>query len=164
MWWHNWRYLPHMKDEALSPAGVLMEPLPIALPSEAIRAEVEPLVERLIKIAKSDDETRQVTLDWLRARFGLDSPGAALEDLAGLDLQAFIAEVGKRLPKSALTPGAIKDLTQGYHDQAAPLRERLGEAAGLERRLADLVNTAYGLTPEEIALLKETAPPRMPQF
>jgi type I restriction-modification system DNA methylase subunit len=164
MWWHNWRYLPHMKDEALSPAGVLMEPLPIALPREAIRAEAEPLAERLIEIARANHDTRQVTLDWLRARFGLDSPGAALEDLAGLDLQAFIAEVGKRLPKSALTPGAVKDLTKGYHDQAAPLREQLGEAAGLERRLAELVNAAYGLTPEEMALLKETAPPRMPQF
>ena len=21
MWWHNWRYLPHMKDEALSPVA-----------------------------------------------------------------------------------------------------------------------------------------------
>jgi len=32
----------------------------------------------------------------------------------------------------------------------------------LERRLADLVNQAYGLTPEEIDLLWHTAPPRMP--
>jgi hypothetical protein len=153
-----------MKDEALNPAGVLMETLPIVLPGGAIRAEAEPLAERLIEIARANHDTRQVTLDWLRARFGLDSPGAALEDLAGLDLQAFIAEVGKRLPKNVLTPGAVKDLTKGYHDQATPLRERLGEATGLERWLADLVNAAYGLTPEEIALLKETAPPRMPQF
>jgi hypothetical protein len=27
---------------------------------------------------------------------------------------------------------------------------------------ADLVNAAYGLTPEEIALMWKTAPPRMP--
>jgi hypothetical protein len=32
----------------------------------------------------------------------------------------------------------------------------------LERTLSDLVNNAYGLTPAEIALMWETAPPRMP--
>jgi len=28
--------------------------------------------------------------------------------------------------------------------------------------VADLVNAAYGLTPEEVALMWQTAPPRMP--
>jgi len=32
----------------------------------------------------------------------------------------------------------------------------------LEREISDLVNAAYGLTPAEIALLWQTAPPRMP--
>jgi hypothetical protein len=36
------------------------------------------------------------------------------------------------------------------------------EIPALERRLADLVNTVYGLTPEEVDLLWWTAPPRMP--
>jgi hypothetical protein len=36
------------------------------------------------------------------------------------------------------------------------------EALDLERRISDLVNAAYGLTPEEIALMWRTAPPRMP--
>lgn len=36
------------------------------------------------------------------------------------------------------------------------------EARQLERRIAELVNAAYGLTPEEVALLWRTAPPRMP--
>jgi hypothetical protein len=164
MWWHNWRYLPHMKDEALNPAVWLLETLPIAPPSEAIQAEVEPVVARLIKIAQANLETRQVTLDWLRTRFGLESPGVVLENLARLDQQTFLAEVGKRLPKTALTPATIKDLTQGYHSQTTPWRERLAEAAELEQRLDALVNSAYGLTPEEMAVLKETAPPRMPNF
>ncbi len=38
MWWHNWRYLPHMKDEALSPVGALMEKLPIAPPMDEMGA------------------------------------------------------------------------------------------------------------------------------
>ena len=36
------------------------------------------------------------------------------------------------------------------------------EALRLERHLSDLVNAAYHLTPDEIALLWQTAPPRMP--
>jgi len=32
----------------------------------------------------------------------------------------------------------------------------------LERRLSDLVNAAYSLTPDEIKLMWATAPPRMP--
>jgi hypothetical protein len=33
---------------------------------------------------------------------------------------------------------------------------------GLEREISDLVNVAYGLTQDEIKLMWETAPPRMP--
>ena len=36
------------------------------------------------------------------------------------------------------------------------------EARRLEQRVAELVNAAYGLTPEEVALMWRTAPPRMP--
>ena len=32
----------------------------------------------------------------------------------------------------------------------------------LERQLSDLVNEAYGLTPDEVNLLWDTAAPRMP--
>lgn len=32
----------------------------------------------------------------------------------------------------------------------------------LERTLSDFVNTAYSLTPEEVKLMWNTAPPRMP--
>jgi hypothetical protein len=43
-----------------------------------------------------------------------------------------------------------------------PTRQLAAEAAKSERELSDLVNAAYGLTPDEIALLWSTAPPRMP--
>jgi len=44
-----------------------------------------------------------------------------------------------------------------------PIREARTEAARQERHLSDLVNQAYGLTDEEIAMLWSTAPPRMPR-
>jgi hypothetical protein len=41
-------------------------------------------------------------------------------------------------------------------------RKLAGEALTLEHEISDLVNAAYGLTPDEIALMWKTAPPRMP--
>ena len=75
-------------------------------------------------------------------------------------------EVRKRRPKceGRLTPAALKDLRAGYTEMATPVRECRIEAAELERRLSDLVNQAYGLTPEEVDLLWSTAPPHMPKF
>jgi hypothetical protein len=36
------------------------------------------------------------------------------------------------------------------------------ETQTLERRVSDIVNAAFGLTPAEVALMWDTAPPRMP--
>lgn len=164
MWWHNWRYLPHMKDEALSPVAVLMEKLPIAPPTDDIRAEVEPAVERMTAITREDQAARRDLLDWLRTEFDVEVPGQKLAEFAALDVDAFIEEVRKRRSKTAsrLTPAALRDLRNGYTEQATPVQQHQQEAMVLERRLADLVNLAYGLTAEDIDLLWRTAPPRMP--
>ena len=164
MWWHNWRFLPHMKDEALNPAGFLMEQIPIAAPTDATRAEVEPAVARLIAITQANQESRRDTLDWLRSEFGVEQAGQKLADFASLSADEFIVEVKKRRPRPAgtLTPSGLKALRAGYSEQVTPVQQRANEALGLERRLADLVNAAYGLTPEDVEVLWRTAPPRMP--
>jgi hypothetical protein len=43
--------------------------------------------------------------------------------------------------------------------QARDVRDAI---LSLERKLPDRVNAAYGLTPDEVALMWRTAPPRMP--
>jgi hypothetical protein len=48
-----------------------------------------------------------------------------------------------------------------YPRTIALARALAADALTLERTLSDLVNQAYGLTPAEIALLWQTAPPRM---
>jgi hypothetical protein len=53
-------------------------------------------------------------------------------------------------------------LRDEYTRALAPARVLAAEALTLERTLSDLVNQAYGLTPAEIALMWQTAPPRMP--
>jgi hypothetical protein len=157
IWWHNWRYLPHMINDTLTPLGVLMEQLPIAPPSDAIRAQVEPAVARLIELTRQDQGARADLLGWLRAEYGVESPGQRLEDFASLDADAFIEETRKRRPKTVgrLGPRDVAALRSGYAELATPARER---------RVSALVNAAYGLTPEEEALLWATAPPRTPRF
>ncbi len=164
LWSYMWREAMHGKDEALRLIYSFVETLPIAPPSDDIRAEVEPAVARLVAITRDNMEARGVMLDWLHTEFGVDAPGQRLEDFARLDADAFVEEARKRRPKAAgaLTPATLKALKSGYAEQTTPLRRRHAEAAVLERALSDLVNAAYGLTPAEIDLLWATAPPRMP--
>jgi hypothetical protein len=153
-----------MKDEALSPVGELMVDLPIATPTDEIRAEVEPSVERLIVLTRGEQEARRALLDWLRVEFGIEKPGQRLEGFAALETDTFIDEVRKRRPKAAgvLSPAGLQALRRGFAEQATPVQAGRTEATRLEQRLAALVNAAYGLTEAEVALLWATAPPRMP--
>ncbi|MRG96713.1 Eco57I restriction-modification methylase domain-containing protein [Polyangium spumosum] len=164
MWWHNWRYLTHLKDEALTPLGVKMENLPIAAPAQAMRDEAEPAVARLIELTKKNHDAQAAVLDSLRTQFTVAKPGNKLADFASLDSDAFVHEVLRLRPKAAgnLKVAELKALREMYADEALPIQERRREALGLERRLSTLVNEAYGLTSEDVALLWDTAPPRMP--
>jgi type I restriction-modification system DNA methylase subunit len=163
MWWHNFRYLPHMKDEALSPVGFLMESLPIAQPTATIRNQVESRAAKLITITDSQRTTRNAFLDWLKVEYNIDKPTQKLANPIHLDSDAIVAEVKKiRGKKNPLSAAALKALRDEDRTTLAPARQLAAEAATLEQQLSDLVNQAYQLTPEEIALMWKTAPPRMP--
>lgn len=163
MWWHNWRYLPHMKDEALSPAGFLIESLPIAAPTDALREMVEALSVQLVASQENQHEMQRVLLDWLRIEHDIEKPSRRLQAATRLDSDAFVAEV-KRLRgrKNPLSAAGLKSLRDEHARTIVPAQRDAAEAAQLEQRLSDLVNEAYGLTPEEVALMWKTAPPRMP--
>jgi hypothetical protein len=67
------------------------------------------------------------------------------------------------LPKRRkLTAADIAELKREHAATIEPARKARAEILALERKLSDLVNDAYGLTPEEVQLMWETAPPRMP--
>ncbi len=163
-WWYNWRYLPHMKDEALTPKGELIEAFPIAPPTDEIRAEVEPAVQQLIEFTKANQQATREMLNWFRVEHGIEKAGNKLSDFATLALDDFLQEVKKRRPKGAgnLGPKDLKTLSDAYGDYALPIQQRRRDGLVLEHRISELVNQAYGLTPEEIDLMWKTAPPRMP--
>src|ERR1017187_1039561 len=163
MWWHNWRYLPHMKDEALSPVAFRMEELPIAEPTPSIRAAAEKAVRRLIEITSHQQQTQRTLLDWLRVEYAIEKPSNRLLAATDLDSDTWVSEVkrirGKKQPLSSSGLHALRDQDP---PTIAPARALAAETLTLERTLSDLVNQAYGLTPAEIELLWQTAPPRMP--
>ncbi len=164
IWSWLWRNAIHGKDEVLRLKNLYTENIPIAPPTDTIRAEAEPIVSRLIEITKANQEAHRDVLDWLRIEHSIDKPGQKLEDFSSLDADEFVKEVKKRKPKSAggFSPKAVKEAREVYHDYAPAIQSRKAEALTLEHRLSDLVNQAYGLTPEEIDLMWKTAPARMP--
>ena len=102
-------------------------------------------------------------LDWLRVEYAIEKPSNKLLSAADLDSDTWVAEVkrlrGKKLP---LTAAGVKGLRDEYTRTIAPARALAAETLALERTLSDLVNQAYALAPSEIALMWQTAPPRMP--
>jgi hypothetical protein len=164
MWWVAHRTLQRGINGTLRMFREQVETLPIAPPTDDLRAEIEPIVERLITITKTTQQANRTMRDWLKTEWGIEKPGQKLEDFASLSQDDFIAEVRKRRPKEAgtLKPAALQTLREGYQEQATPVQHMRSEAQNLEHRLSTLVNTAYGLTPAEVDLLWRTAPPRMP--
>ena len=67
-----------------------------------------------------------------------------------------------RRKRPSLSTARMHRLRGEYSRTIVPARALAAETLKLERTLSDLVNRAYALTPAEIALMWQTAPPRMP--
>lgn len=163
MWWFNWRNLTHLKDEALSPLGYKMEQVPIAPLKGRARKLTEATVEAIIEATQTTQTATRTVSDWLRFEFKLDKLNTALANPSALDADAFVTAVRRGLPKKReLTGQDINKLMREHAATIEPALQARAEIFALERRLSDLVNEAYGLTPEEVQLMWRTAPPRMP--
>ena len=107
--------------------------------------------------------TQRTLLDWLRVEYGIDKPSNKLLALTDLGSNTWVSEVkrlrGKKPPLSSAGLHALRD---EYTRTIEPARALAAESLTLERTLSDLVNAAYALTPAEMALMWQTAPPRMP--
>jgi hypothetical protein len=162
-WWISWRHFLHMKDEALSNDGIKIITFPF---SEKLRFKGQQIAEATSEIAsliQNIDTSSSTVSDWLRHEFGLNKIGRALAEPHKLDVDGFVTAVCAALPKSRKWSAAeIARLKQEYASILVPAREAAADILALERKLSDLVNAAYGLTPDEVALMWRTAPPRMP--
>jgi hypothetical protein len=163
MWWHNWRYLTHLKDEALSPMGYRTDVLPIARSSSANRDAAQHMVATLLARTSEVSVARSRLIDWLKHEFGLTKVSRDLMDAMALRPEEFVTTVRAALPnKQKLTAAQLAELKREHAATIEPARLVRAEIFDWERKLSDLVNEAYGLTPDEVALMWRTAPPRMP--
>jgi hypothetical protein len=69
--------------------------------------------------------------------------------------------IRREVERTHQQPPEFRSLRAEYTATIEPARLLAAEALQLEYRLHDLVNEAYGLTPEEVRLMWDTAPPRM---
>ncbi len=162
-WWYSWRAAVHGKDEALRYIKEFVNGFPIPKPSKKSHRTATQAVDRLIEISASNQSTTAGLLDWLKVECEIAEPNTKLQNPIALDSDAFIHEVKKVRGKSkGLTSPQLKTLRDEYARAIAPVRMLADEARGLELRIHDLVNEAYGLTPDEVLLMWDTSPPRMP--
>jgi hypothetical protein len=162
LWWYSWRHFVHMKDEALSNDGFKMETLPIslvALADERVFTTASELGSKTQAVAMQS----AAILDWLKHEFGIQTPSGALKRPESLDADSFVAAVRSNMPrKHKATATEIANLKREHATTIEPLRKTRAEMFALERNLSDFINAAYGLTSDEVALMWNTAPPRMP--
>ncbi len=162
-WWISWRHYPHMKDEALSNDANKFLSFPVGEKTAKFAGEISDLGQKsmteLIGIKNSD----QMLADWLSVEMGLSAVPITLRQASLLDSDDFVAAVGAALPRrQSLTPTQLRQVRDAFAETAEPARTARGELLAHERALAAMVERAYGLTEEEVALMWRTAPPRMP--
>ena len=159
-WWYSWRKAQKGKDDALRYFSSFVEGYPVPPPC---RADVQPLVASLAAKAEEIVYARSSIHDWLMIEFSLQSTGSELASPEQLSADGFAAAVRAGLPKRrSLSAAEVARLKHEHRTTVEPARRAAAEAAVLERQLSDMVNAAYGLTPEDVRLIWETAPPRMP--
>lgn len=162
-WAFSWRNAQHGKDEALRFIREFVQIIPIPRPTDEARAIVEADVRQVIALTREANTGRRAVLDWLRMDFGIEKPTQKLANLAGLSTDEFITEVKKiRGRKAPLSVVDVKRLREEHFASVVPLQGFAREIAGLEVRISAQVNAAFGLTPDEVKLMWNTAPPRMP--
>jgi|GEM_PF-297385 len=129
MWWHNWRTLVHLKDEALSPMGYLVEQLPIASPTPNRRTIVEAAVAELIEITKQQRKLARggagVAPLHVRHREALEAARGSGRALRSGFLGAGEEEpAGEAIPHGRRSEGAARDLRRQRDRPACARRPR----------------------------------------
>jgi hypothetical protein len=162
-WWYAWRTALHGKDEALRFIKNYVQDFPVPTPSADQAESAQELVKRLIQLRKDNQSATRALLDWLKVQHEVPESSTKLQNPIALDSDGLIAEVRKvRGKKKPLSLAAVRDLREEHARTIEPAQSLAAEARRLERQVSDLVNEAYGLSADEVRLIWETAPPRMP--
>jgi hypothetical protein len=151
-----------MKDEALSPAIFLMEQVRISTGSpaqgEAIRAAVVPLLQVADQVHAWEAETTSATQE----QFSLPEADDRVVAWLTLPPDTFSSRLLKLAGVKRPTAKLLEEAAAFHGKCRSRQVELLTRQLELEKKLAVLVEDAYGLTPEERQLLRATRPVRDP--
>ena len=162
-WYFQFKKFPHKKDEALAFDIPYVREFPIPILREADKEQFEQSALAVKEKTRLIEETDRSLSDWLDVEFPAVNGGGLLREASNLMSDTFVAAVRAALPKrQGLTPTQLRQLRDAFAETAEPARLARIQLQAHERRLAAMVERAYGLTDEEVALMWRTAPPRMP--
>ena len=162
-WFVAWRHFLHMKDEALSNDQAKIVSFPIPDGDEPAKEQAADHVSKIVEQTRFVSEKSKQIADWLKHSTAVNKPSSALRNATGLTSDEFVSAVIGSLPKRIKLSGSeISDLKREHAATIEPARLARAEIFALEHKLSNLINGAYGLTPEDVALMWRTAPPRMP--
>lgn len=164
LWWYHWRMAQHAKDEALRMFGEYIVSVPIAKPTPEQREKAEELVGALSRLAAENRDRTTLLLDMLRSEYDVDVPGPLLADFARLGSDGFVREVKRRRKKggASFTLESLAKLRATFERECLPMLQRQAQQRDHERALAEQVHAAYGLTQDDLLLIRSTQTPRMP--
>jgi hypothetical protein len=163
-WTWLWRSALRGRDQALRLTPHALEALPVPEPPAELRGEITTGVDRLVELRAESRAAAGELLEWLRAEYGISPPDPELQGFGELSATAFVEAVRRHRQRGmeALAPREVGLLRNAHAEVAPRLAALQAKAAGLERRLAQLVIRAYGLSADEVELMWATAPPRTP--
>jgi hypothetical protein len=163
LWYLRFKTFPHKKDEAVAMDVPFIEALPIPIPSDSAKAKCEERCQRLHHVKSGLQGTSSMLRDWYLSELDLVRPGRLLLEPSALSSDEFVEQIRKgRGVRKPLSAAGVHAVREEYAKTVQPMQAALREAERLERRLSDVVNEAYGLTPDQVRLMWATAPPRMP--
>jgi hypothetical protein len=161
LWWLSFSTFPHMKDEAVAMHAFKVEQLPIVPLQGEVGDRVKHLGVRMMERAQAGQEERAGFIDFILRTIGLEKIDRSLHNYWTLNDAAFAATLGKRR-SFATSPLGLVEVLKEFHRSRSAMRDIEREVCKLEIELHHLVFNLYGLTSDEVRLIRETAPPRDP--
>jgi len=160
MWWYLVRHMGHQKDEALAMQAFRFEQVPIVQPSPLLEKEIAELSDQLIESTKLTGEARHAFFARACDLLGTDKYPASWDAYWMLDEERFLFSLNRN--SFARSPLDRSTLIQEFEKSRQILRDLRRKICRAEIKLHHTVFDLYSLTPREIRLLRETAPPRDP--
>ena len=161
VWWVMWRTFPHMKDEAFSIDGNCIERIPVPPLGGETQCVIQAKCDQIVRGAERQLEWEQATLTRAAELTGTDKTDERVLGWLRRSDDDFVRLVHKASGRQ-FSAGAITALREFRQKSREELAHLLSEQLRIEERLAALVEKAYGLTPEERRLLRNTRPIRDP--